>query len=231
MEHEGSGYVYDQANPTDDEHQAAVDFGRMVVEETLYSLPYDPAGNHPEAQSIESRRQYVCALIAECALDGLGTAGDPHSQQGQRDGCGVSEHVACVSQQGRAVGGDTSHHLDNHEAADQDKSDDQAAAAGLAQFSGVIVPGVVVSGVVMTRMIVVVLVVVSGVSIVVVVGIMVVPGVCVVVVASVVVPGVVLAVVPGVSVVVVSGVSIMVVPGVCRPPLPGSSCRLYASVI
>jgi hypothetical protein len=53
--------------------------------------------------------------------------------------------VSSVSQQGQAAGENTTQHLDNHEAADQDQGDDQAAPAGLAQFSSVIVGmGVVV---------------------------------------------------------------------------------------
>jgi acetylglutamate synthase len=47
--------------------------------------------------------------------------------------------VSSVSQQGQAAGENTTQHLDNHEAADQDQGDDQAAPAGLAQFSSVIV--------------------------------------------------------------------------------------------
>jgi hypothetical protein len=47
--------------------------------------------------------------------------------------------VSSVSQQGQAAGENTTQHLDNHEAPDQDEGDDQAAPAGLAQFSSVIV--------------------------------------------------------------------------------------------
>jgi hypothetical protein len=47
--------------------------------------------------------------------------------------------VSSVSQQGQAAGENTTQHLENHEAPDQDEGDDQAAPAGLAQFSSVIV--------------------------------------------------------------------------------------------
>ena len=112
------------------------------VEEAVVRLEEDPAGDEPEAESIQEGCEHLRPVEAEGRPGRGGPVGDPHGHQRKRDGGGVGQHVGSIGQQGEAPGEDAADHLHEHEASNEAQGQDQAPFAGSTQVMGVVMAAV-----------------------------------------------------------------------------------------
>ena len=107
------------------------------------SFVENPAGQHPQGQSVEHHDQHFGAVEAVGARDACRAFRNPDCEQRQAQGNGVGEHMGGMSQQAQAARKNAADYFNRHVAGHQNQHNQQRALAGAPMVVATVMDGVI----------------------------------------------------------------------------------------
>ena len=121
----GGDAVDGRAGQADDQHDRAVDLGR--VGDPLHGRDRDQARQHEQADAVDLGAQDLGPPEAERVGAARRALRQAHGHERERDRAGVGEHVTGVGEQRQRAGDQSGDHLDDHEAEVHEQRDREPA--------------------------------------------------------------------------------------------------------